>query len=407
MTERDESMGKEPLWQRTQVKGLLRNRNSGTYYGRWKVAGKQKWVCLKTDVFSVAKLRHREHAAQVDRQRAAAAQAGAPLASMAAVMAEYERLTSANTDLRPGSVAARLQAVKKIRQTWPQLETLRPDQVTAEAVQEWASRFKSTGTGFVPPGANSGSLGNSASSVNKAVDTLRRLFDLAVASGSSLSNPARVRPANGDRLKKKVTPKRLELPAPADLLRVFDAMQSNGAVGGWGIEAADFCRFLLFSGCRVGEAGVFTWECVDWHKRLARVPGFKTATSDRIIPLFPDLEQLLRSIETRRRAAARFSLDGKPMLEASDRVFRISECQKSIDAACAKTCARRFTHHDLRHAFATACIESGVDIPTVSRWLGHADGGALAMKTYGHLRQEHSQLQATKVSFRPQEVARA
>jgi len=35
----------------------------------------------------------------------------------------------------------------------------------------------------------------------------------------------------------------------------------------------------------------------------------------------------------------------------------------------------------LRHLFATRCIESGVDIPTVSRWLGHKDGGALAMKS--------------------------
>jgi len=29
--------------------------------------------------------------------------------------------------------------------------------------------------------------------------------------------------------------------------------------------------------------------------------------------------------------------------------------------------------------------------PDVSRWLGHKDGGALATKTYGHLRNEHSQ----------------
>jgi hypothetical protein len=49
--------------------------------------------------------------------------------------------------------------------------------------------------------------------------------------------------------------------------------------------------------------------------------------------------------------------------------------------------------------FATRCIESGVDIPTVSRWLGYRDGGALAMKTYGHLRREHSIAQAQKVSF--------
>jgi integrase len=56
-------------------------------------------------------------------------------------------------------------------------------------------------------------------------------------------------------------------------------------------------------------------------------------------------------------------------------------------------------HHDLRHLFATRCIESGVDIPTVSRWLGHQDGGALCMKTYGHLRDEHSASEAKKVTF--------
>jgi integrase len=83
------------------------------------------------------------------------------------------------------------------------------------------------------------------------------------------------------------------------------------------------------------------------------------------------------------------------------KVFRVSECQKAIDRATKKVGAHRITHHDLRHLFATQCIESNVDIPTVSRWLGHKDGGVLAMKTYGHLRREHSQAQALKVSFSP------
>ena len=83
------------------------------------------------------------------------------------------------------------------------------------------------------------------------------------------------------------------------------------------------------------------------------------------------------------------------------KVFRVSECQKSLDRACKKVGTDRITHHDLRHLFATRCIECGVDIPTVSRWLGHKDGGALAMKTYGHLRREHSIAQAQKVSFAP------
>jgi Fic family protein len=56
-----------------------------------------------------------------------------------------------------------------------------------------------------------------------------------------------------------------------------------------------------------------------------------------------------------------------------------------MDCATKKLGMKRITHHDLRHFFATRCIENGVDIPTVSRWLGHKDGGALAMKTYGHM----------------------
>lgn len=83
----------------------------------------------------------------------------------------------------------------------------------------------------------------------------------------------------------------------------------------------------------------------------------------------------------------------------SDMVCRVGECEKSLTRACKLTKVTRITHHDLRHLFATRCIESGVDIPTVSRWLGHSDGGALAMKVYGHLRREHSASMAQKVTF--------
>ena len=81
-------------------------------------------------------------------------------------------------------------------------------------------------------------------------------------------------------------------------------------------------------------------------------------------------------------------------------LFKVNEAQKAMDRAAEKVGMERITHHDLRHFFATICIESGVDIPTVSRWPGHKDGGALLMKTYGHLRDEHCTEQAQKVSFK-------
>ena len=81
------------------------------------------------------------------------------------------------------------------------------------------------------------------------------------------------------------------------------------------------------------------------------------------------------------------------------RVMLAKECQGSMDKAAKKIGMQRITHHDLRHLFATTCIESGVDVPTVARWLGHRDGGVLAMRVYTNHRKQHSAQQALRVSF--------
>jgi integrase len=108
----------------------------------------------------------------------------------------------------------------------------------------------------------------------------------------------------------------------------------------------------------------------------------------RHVPMIPEMRQLLLDLrETRAEEPA------------TARVMQVRECQGAITSACKRLGIPRFTHHDLRHLFATRCIESGVDIPTVSRWLGHKDGGALAMKVYGHLRDQHSVNMAQKVLF--------
>jgi integrase len=81
------------------------------------------------------------------------------------------------------------------------------------------------------------------------------------------------------------------------------------------------------------------------------------------------------------------------------RVLQVSRGYESLARACKEIGIPRLRHHDFRHLFATRCIESQVDIQTVAHWLGHKDGGALAMKTYGHLRNEHSRKMAGQVKF--------
>jgi len=382
-------------WEKTQVQCLLRNRHSGRYYGRFKVSGKQKWIALDTDVFSVAKIRLADEAVKFEKIRGTVTEVSAGKATMGQLVEVYRQQSKSNDDLRPSTITARLTSVKKVLKTWPGLEDLEPGQVTPPAVQAWAARFKLEGTRFTPPGAKTVRKGNSPSSVNRAIDALRAVLNIAVVRGQIHSNPVLVKPANG-RLKKKIVAKKLVLPSRSEVAKLLAAME---AIPGWGQEAADLCRFLKMSGARIGEVPLTTWKKVDWEGRRIHLPGYKTETSDRFIPLFPPLEAFLKQLIERRQRIAKIRTDKKSFLEPYESIFRIRECQKTIDAACLAANVQRITHHDFRHLFATAVIESGVDIPTLSRWLGHNDGGVLAMKTYGHLRSEHSELSAQKVTF--------
>jgi integrase len=80
-------------------------------------------------------------------------------------------------------------------------------------------------------------------------------------------------------------------------------------------------------------------------------------------------------------------------------VLAIDKCPKALFSACTSLGLSHITHHDLRHWFARSAISKGIDVPTVARWLGHKDGGALLIRTYSHLLQEDSQAMAAKLTF--------
>lgn len=179
------------------------------------------------------------------------------------------------------------------------------------------------------------------------------------------------------------------LPEPHQFLKMIETMETSGA--GQQQHVADFARFLAFTGCRLSEARQATWQDVDLEKNIltvhnAKVRRARNFVETRKVPIIPDLRKLLE----RMRAE-----NPKP----TDSICSVGECEKSMTRACRIVGIPKITHHDLRHLFATRCIEAGVDIPTVSRWLGHSDGGALAMRVYGHLRDKHSASMAEKVTF--------
>lgn len=129
---------------------------------------------------------------------------------------------------------------------------------------------------------------------------------------------------------------------------------------------------------------------MDFEKNTLTITGGERGTKNhesRIVPMTTALRALLNRLRTAHKP--------KP----SDPVSLIHDAKRCLQTACRRMSISAFSHHDFRHFFATTCIEAGVDVPTVSRWLGHKDGGALAMRAYGHLRHEHSNSMAQRVTF--------
>jgi integrase len=357
-------------WKSTGTQNLIRYKPSGTYFARFKIRRKPYRISLKTNVLTTARLRlpdvMRHYRARFQAERALQ---GGKIIFLQALKAYLEGIDG-NVRLKPRSKAYRHLLSKFIIKTWPGV-LLEADirKINERDCERWLFQFQKL---YAP------------SVINNAIGTLRAVFEIAVKAGARFDNPA----SNLKRV--KIRPKRLNLPSRDQFDQFVQAIATAGAPQSH--DCAALTKFLAYSGARISEAGFVTWQDVDFARRQLLVRGDpKTGTKNnefRLVPLIPQLETMLVEMRANRADEA-----------ASTAIMRVKECQRSMDRAAKVVGMARITHHDLRHLFATVCIESGVDIPTVSRWCGHKDGGALCMKTYGHLREAHSLIQAQRVQF--------
>ena len=355
-------------WQTTRLQNLLRHK-SGRYYARVYTGGKEVWKSLRTTHFSVAQAKLAEFLKE-HRQRApnGNGEVSAKMTFGEAAAIHLQNLDD-NPSLKPRTRHYWRQRLAAFLKSWPTLNDTEVRKITAADCKRWASIF---------------SKAASSSNYNNTIAILRHILNVAIEAGVIYVNPAAAL--------KRARVRRKEIALPS--IEKFDALLKEMRAGHSrdSNNCGDFAAGLAFTGCRLGEAGEIQWRDIDFERGELVVRGdAMTGTKNwelRRVPLIPDARALFQRMRIER---ADESLDAK--------VFLVRECQKSLNRACKKVGVDRITHHQLRHLFATRCIESGVDIPTVSRWLGHKDGGALAMKTYGHLRREHSIAQAQRVTF--------
>lgn len=156
---------------------------------------------------------------------------------------------------------------------------------------------------------------------------------------------------------------------------------------------ADYVLLLAYSGARKLAGQSVLWSDVDWQNEQLHLRNNKFG-KHHIIDFNPKLKEHLKDMATRR-------IDGTDNLFPTrdwgtnnggrDMRFTFELVKKNAKVS--------FRLHDLRHYFISWCVMSGIDYMTIARWAGHADGGMLIGKVYGHLAQGHARAAAAKVKL--------
>lgn len=97
----------------------------------------------------------------------------------------------------------------------------------------------------------------------------------------------------------------------------------------------------------------------------------------RICPLWPQTAELLRELCAERALPQRASTPmflnhrGEPLTRFGIRYILARQCERAR-AVCPSLAHKRLHPHSMRHSTAVYLLKSGVDLVTVSQWLGHA-----------------------------------
>ena len=98
----------------------------------------------------------------------------------------------------------------------------------------------------------------------------------------------------------------------------------------------------------------------------------------RCCPLWPQTTQILRRlcmelhIDLKSEVRIFQNCKAAPLSRFGVR-YILKECLKHAQSSIPSLCSKRLHPHSMRHSTAVALLKSGVDLTTISQWLGHAD----------------------------------
>jgi integrase len=190
--------------------------------------------------------------------------------------------------------------------------------------------------------------------VNRALTTLKLLFNQAIRSGYVVRNPV-----VGVSMFRE----------PLDSMRVINFDEQARYLSKTSQPLSDIAKVMLETGMRPEEVFRLRVENIDFKQKTIFNPFGKTKAARRTIPMTDDVLYLLK---TRVEKAKTLGTDFLFPSRGNDQQ-PLGSVKKAHRAAVARAKIKGgFRLYDLRHTFATRAVAAGTDLPTLSALLGHA-----------------------------------
>ena len=198
----------------------------------------------------------------------------------------------------------------------------------------------------------------------------------------------------------------MEIPNPCDTIKIDSRLpkshrqqatpEQEQAILNTKADEFILAPLIYYTGCRCGEALALRYGDIDFinktisisrsvshHGNQPVIGSPKTATAVRVVPLLPQLEELIGTGEPNYYIIGGEKPITKSML---DKRWKRWEKQHGV----------RIDRHSIRHTYATKLYEAGVGIKSSQALLGHANAST-TLNIYTHLNQSHVSEAAEKL----------
>lgn len=144
-------------------------------------------------------------------------------------------------------------------------------------------------------------------------------------------------------------------------------------------ELKNLFKVYLFTGMRRSEALNITLKDLDFCNNTITIKGTKTTLSNRVLPTSEYVMNL-------------FGKDFKGFN------FNLTKINQVFRKACKElNFSEDYKIHSLRHTFATRCLENGINIKVVQKWLGHSTI-KMTSDVYSHVQTKLEQEELKKIN---------